>query len=561
MIAASYVCYRSLGSDLLPAFDEGGFVLDYVMPPGSSLQETSRVLSHVEAILRATPEVESTSRRTGLQLGLAAVTEPNTGDIAVKLKEQRSRSVDEVISEVRAKVASSEPVLDVEFIQVLQDMIGDLTGAPEPVVVKLFSPDPDLLRTWAPQVADALGKVSIKGKTPVVDVADGIEKTTSGPAVVFTVNPQSADRAGFTAEDLGTVAVAMVEGEPAAAPVIINERPYTLRVRFPASARSSLEAMSNTLLVNSSGGTATLGAVATVDELPGQIEVQRDNLQRLVEVTARLEGVDMGTGVAAVQKAVADLKLPSSIRVEYGGTYREQQKSFRDLATVLGLAVVLIFLVLLFEFRSFSAPIAILSSAILSTSGVFLALLITRTTFNVASFMGLIMVIGIVAKNGILLLDANEKFRSIGFSPEEAIVQAGRRRLRPIVMTAMAAVAGMLPLALALGAGSQMLQPLAIAVIGGILISMVLSLIITPAIQYFLTACAKRRSGAVLAVRSTPWLLWVWLWPRACAQPWPGAGSLVACSATSRVAKTRRPCSSKSITVWCSLTSTSVPGP
>jgi multidrug efflux pump subunit AcrB len=196
----------------------------------------------------------------------------------------------------------------------------------------------------------------------------------------------------------------------------------------------------------------------------------------------------MGTGVAAVQKAVAELKLPPSIRVEYGGTYREQQKSFRDLTVVLVLAVVLIFLVLLFEFRSFTAPVAILSSAILSTSGVFLALLATRTTFNVSSFMGLIMVIGIVAKNGILLLDANDKFVAIGFSAEEAIVQAGRRRLRPIVMTAMAAAAGMLPLALAIGAGSQMLQPLAIAVIGGILVSMILSLIVTPAIQFFLTA-------------------------------------------------------------------------
>ena len=191
----------------------------------------------------------------------------------------------------------------------------------------------------------------------------------------------------------------------------------------------------------------------TITELPGQTEILRDNLQREVEVTARLEGVDLGTGVAAVQKAVNDLKLPPSIRVEYGGTYKEQQKSFHDLVVVLLLALVLIFLVLLFEFRSFSAPVAILSSAVLSTSGVFLALLITQTTFNVSSFMGLIMVVGIVAKNGILLLDANQKFRAVGFSAEEAMVQAGRRRLRPIVMTAMAAVAGMLPLSLALGRG------------------------------------------------------------------------------------------------------------
>ncbi|HEY7291913.1 MAG TPA: efflux RND transporter permease subunit [Vicinamibacterales bacterium] len=487
LIVVSFVCYRALGTDLLPAFDEGGFVIDYVMPAGSALQETNRVLGHIESILRATPEVESTSRRTGLELGLAAVTEPNTGDIAVKLKGGRRRPVDEVISEVRAKITASHPGLDVEFVQVLQDMIGDLTGAPEPIVVKLFSPDPDLLSTWASQVADALEKVKIGSKSPIVDVENGVEKSTSGPAIRFTVNPDAAARSGFTPEELGTVAVAMVEGEPAAAPVLINDRPYPLRVRFPASTRASLEAMSSALIVSSSGSTATLGSVSTVDELPGQTEVRRENLQRVVEVTARLEGVDMGTGVQAVQRTVADLKLPPSIRVEYGGTYQEQQRSFRDLSIVLGLAVVLIFLVLLFEFRSFTPAVAILSSAILSTSGVFVALLLTKTTFNVSSFMGLIMVVGIVAKNGILLLDANEKFRSVGFSVEEAIVQAGRRRLRPIVMTALAAVAGMMPLAIALGAGSQMLQPLAIAVIGGILISMVLSLIVTPAIQYFLT--------------------------------------------------------------------------
>src|SRR5262249_30887635 len=196
-----------------------------------------------------------------------------------------------------------------------------------------------------------------------------------------------------------------VEGEPALAPVLVNDRPYTLRVRYPPSARSSLEAMSNTMLVSSTGSAATLGSLASVEELPGQTEIRRENLQRLVKGTPRLEGVDMGTGIAAVQRAVADMKLPPSIRVDYGGTYKEQQKSFRDLTIVLVLAVVLIFLVLLFEFRSFTAPVAILSSAILSTAGVFVALLLTRTTFNASSFMRLIVVIGIVAKNGILLLD------------------------------------------------------------------------------------------------------------------------------------------------------------
>ena len=497
LIAVSYGCYRALGSDLLPAFDEGGFIIDYVMPAGSSLQETNRAMRQIEAILKAVPEVESTSRRTGLELGLAAVTEPNTGDIAVKLKDDRKRDVDEIISDVRASVTEALPGLDVEFIQVLQDMIGDLTGAPQPIVVKLFSPDPNLLETWAPQVADALDKVTVNDKHVVVDIEDGIENTMSGPAVVFNVNPDAAARTGLGADDVEVITAAIMEGEPATQPVIINDRTYPLRVRFPEQNRESLESMNNTLIVNSNGDTATLGSLAYVSEVPGQTEVIRDNLQRVVEVQARLEGVDLGTGIAAVQKAIADLKLPSAIRVEYGGTYREQQKSFRDLTTVLLLAVVLIFLVLLFEFGTFTAPIAILASAILSTSGVFLALLITGTTFNVSSFMGLIMVIGIVAKNGILLLDANQKFLAVGFSPEEAIIQAGRRRLRPIVMTALAAVAGMLPLALAIGAGSQMLQPLAIAVIGGILVSMVLSLIITPAIQYFLGSPPKRLSESL----------------------------------------------------------------
>jgi multidrug efflux pump subunit AcrB len=337
-----------------------------------------------------------------------------------------------------------------------------------------------------------------------VDVEDGIDNTTSGPAVVFTVNPAAAAKAGFTTDQLTTVAASIVDGEPATAPMIINDKPYTLRVRYPASSRSSLESMNNTVIVNANGGSATLGSVSTFTEVPGQTEILRDNLQQEKEVTGRLEGIDLGRGVAAVQKAVNDLHLPPSIRVAYGGTYKEQQKSFHDLVVVLLLALVLIFIVLLFEFRSFSAPLAILSSAILSTSGVFFALYITRTDFNVASFMGLIMVLGIVAKNGILLLDANQKFRGVGFAAEEAMIQAGRRRLRPIVMTAMAAVAGMLPLSLALGAGSQMLQPLAIAVIGGILISMVLSLIITPAIQYYLTSdkeATVEAAGTPVAVR------------------------------------------------------------
>ena len=482
LIVGSYFCYTGLGSDLLPAMDEGGFVLDYIMPPGSSLQETNRVINHVEAMVRAIPEVEGYSRRTGLQLGLAAVTEANTGDIAVKLKSKRSRGVDDIMSELRAEIKKQEPALDVEFTQVLQDMIGDLSNAPEPVQIKLFSPNTSDLDTWAPQVADKISKVP-----GVVDILNGIDNTISNPATVFQVNPTIAARAGFTPEEVAIDASAILEGEPAATPVIANDIAYTIRVRYPDANRSSLDAMSNTLLNSSSGHTATLGSLAEIKNLPGQTEIRRENLQRDVTVTARLEGTDLGTAMREVQKAVEDMHLPPSIRVTYSGTYEEQQKSFHDLMLVLVLAIILVFVVLLFEFRTLAAPLAILASALLSTSGVFLALLITGTEFNIASFMGLIMVIGIVAKNGILLLDADQKFRAAGLSAEESMIQAGRRRLRPILMTALAAVAGMLPLALALGAGSQMLQPLAIAVIGGLTISMLLSLIITPAVHYYLS--------------------------------------------------------------------------
>ena len=482
LIVVAYFCFNALGSDLLPAMDEGGFIVDYIMPPGSSLAETNRVISHVEQIIRADKDVESTSRRTGLQLGLAAVTEANTGDISVKLKAKHERSSDEVIADLRVKIKQQEPQLDTEFPQLLQDMIGDLTSAPEPVVIKLFNNDAALLAKTGPQIADAISK--IKG---VVDVKDGVENTTSGPALNYQIDPAVTARAGFSPDEVAIDASAILEGEPATTPVVVNNRAYTVRVRFPDANRANIEAMKNTLLASSAGRTATLGSLATVTQIPGQTEIRRENLQRDLEVTARFEGIDLGTGISKVQAEIAKLHLPSSIRIEYGGLYAEQQQTFRDFVFVFVMAFAFVFAVLLFEFRSFSAPTAILASALLSTAGVFFALLVTGTTFSVSAFMGLIMVIGIVAKNGILLLDAEHEFRRAGFSPEDAMMRAGRRRLRPIAMTAIAAIAGMLPLAFALGAGSEMLQPLAIAVIGGILISMVLSLLVTPAVHFYLT--------------------------------------------------------------------------
>ena len=482
LVVGTYFAYRSLGSDLLPAMDEGGFILDYVAPAGSSIASTNQLLAHVEQILRSTPEVESTSRRTGLQMGLAAVTEANYGDFTVKLKDKRSRGIDDVMADVRAQIKSSEPQLDVEFTQVLQDNIGDLSNAPEPIQIKLYTEDATLLNQLGPRVGEEIKKI-----TGVVDVENGIDNTLSGPATNFAVDPVLAGRLGFTPTEVAEDATSILDGITVTDPVIANGRAYTIRVRLGENTRNSLDTIRDTVFNSASGRTASLGAMTTVTQLPPQNEIRRENLQRLVVVTARLEGSDLGTAIQQVQAHVAAMHLPASVRVEYGGTYQEQQKSFADLLRVLLLALALVFGVLLTEFRNLAAPLAILASSVLSIGGVVLALLITGTTFNVASFMGLIMVIGIVAKNGILLLDADERFRAKGSNARDAMLMAAQRRLRPILMTALAAVSGMLPLALALGAGSQMLQPLAIAVIGGVAISMLLSLVVTPVIYYLLT--------------------------------------------------------------------------
>jgi multidrug efflux pump subunit AcrB len=482
VIIVGSLAYRGLGSNLLPSMDEGSFILDYLMPAGTSLTETNRVLLQVEKVLRDNPNVETTSRRTGMQLGLAEVTEANTGDFTVKLKRDHKDSTEDVMADVRARVNAIAPQLDIEVDQMLQDNINDLSNAPEPIQIRLFSPDIQQLHELAPQVADAIKKVS-----GIVDVRNGVENSLSSAATNFNVRLAVASQMGFTPQEVATDAHAIIEGVPTDQPLIRNGRPYTIRVRMAPAYRASLEAISNTLLISATGNTATLGSLAEITQLPPQSEIFRENLQRDITVTGSIEGSNLGGAMTKIQKVVSDLHLPPSVRVVYGGTYQQQRQSFHELLRVLLLAMALVFGVLLTEFRGFAAPVAILTSSVLSVAGVVVALLITNITFNVASFMGLIMVIGIVAKNGILLLDADQKFRGLGFSAERAIIESGRRRLRPILMTAMAAVTGMLPLAFGIGAGSQMLQPLAIAVIGGVVISMALSLVVTPAIYYWMT--------------------------------------------------------------------------
>ena len=474
VLALAYGLYQNLGSEFLPAFDEGAFVLDYVAPAGTSLEETDRILQDVEDKLKDTPEVESYSRRTGLQLGLS-ITEPNTGDFLVKLKSARTRSTEKVIDDLRGQIEESEPALQVEFVGILSDLIGDLTSSPSPVEIKLFSEDKTALHETADKVEESSKKVA-----GVVDTFNGV--VVSGPAVTFKIDPDQAARFGVTTADIANTVTTAMTGD-AASSILQQGKLITVRVVLPKTAGSSLDALKGLLIRSSAGAQFRLDQVAAVSYDKGQTEIERDGLRQSVAVTARITGSDLGTEIKAIQAQLArDVKLPAGMTIEYGGLYAEQQSSFRELATALGLAIVLVFLVLLVEFRSFAHPVAIVTGAVLALGGVLLALFVTGMTLNVVSLMGMIMVVGIVAKNGILMLDAVEEHIAAGDNLREALLRSGRRRFRPVLMTSLAAILGMLPLALALGAGSELLQPLAIGVIGGLVFALFFSLIVTPTV-------------------------------------------------------------------------------
>ncbi|HEY8227915.1 MAG TPA: efflux RND transporter permease subunit [Pyrinomonadaceae bacterium] len=480
VLIGSYLLYRSLGSEFLPPFDESAFVLDYLAPPGASLAETDRMLRHVEEMLLQTPEVESYSRRTGLELGLF-VTEPNTGDFAVKLKPGHARSTEEVQAELRKKINESEPSLEVEFVGILPDMIGDLTSSPEPIEIKLFSEDTAALEQKGSEVEEAIQKIQ-----GVVDTKSGV--VVSGPGITFKIDPQRAAKFGVTANDVATTATTAMSGDEASA-ILQQDRLIKVRVMFPADLRTSLEKVRALQVRSSSGVLFRLDQVADIEYEKGQTEINRDGLRQTVAVTGRLEGKDLGTGIEEIKSLLArDVKLPLGMTVEYGGLYKEQQASFRELAMALFLAIVLVFITLLIEFRSFAHPISIVVGAVLALGGVLLGLLVTGSTLNVVSLMGMIMVVGIVSKNGILMLDAVEDHLAAGDTLREALLRSGRRRFRPVLMTSLAAILGMLPLALAIGSGAELLQPLAIAVIGGLAVALLLSLVVTPTVYAMLSS-------------------------------------------------------------------------
>lgn len=476
VLAGMLGIYYQLGSGFLPDMDEGAFVLDYKMPPGTSLQETDRVLKHIETFIRETPEIESYSRRTGARLALA-IAEPNTGDFLIKLKKDRSRALEEVTSELRRKIVSSEPAIEVEFPHILEDLIGDLAWSPQPIEIKVRHDDEATYKRVAKEIEEWLPKV--RG---VVDIAN--RTIVIGPSMNFRVDPEKARLAGFGVKDVADLQAAMIDGE-VASDLIRGERLVGIRVRYPEEYRSSTDKLKSLLLTSPTGQTVPMSSIASIELEEGTTEIRRENLRNMSAVTARLEKRDLGSAIREIQQRLpAEIALPPGTHIEYGGLYEMQRESFLGLTQVLLLSILLIFIILVFEFRSFSHPLAILVATILCGSGALMALWITGTTLNISSFMGAIMVVGIVHKNGILMLDAEQYFSEKGYELRDAIYHAGRRRLRPIVMTALATIFGMAPLALGVGSGAQLLQPLAIAVIGGVAVSMILSLLITPVLFY-----------------------------------------------------------------------------
>ena len=474
-----------IASGFMPQMDEGGFVLDYVAPPGLSLTETDRLVTQMEDIIRSLPEVASYSRRTGLQLG-GGLTEANEGDMFIRLKPFPRRNIEEVMADIRKRVEQTVPGLQIETIQLMGDVIGDLTAVPQPVEVKLYGNDPASLATAADQTLVALE--AIHG---VVEVQKS--DRTAGDAINITLDPAHLALEGLDPASLSSQLEALVGGRPVGA-IQAGERSLAIRLWSPETMRDRVSAIEGLMLRSSDGHILPLERVAKVEVLSGQPQSSRENLQPMTAVTGRLEGRDMGSAMTDVRRAMQGLSLPAGVRYEFGGLYAEQQKSFTDLMTVFAAAFLLSGLLLVFLFRSLSQALAILGVVGLSVAGVLSGLMLTGTELNIAAMMGLTMVIGIIAELGVFY------FAEIsGEQPtHDDRIAAGKARLRPIFMSALIAILALAPLALKIGQGSALLAPMAVAIISGLIVGAPLVLIAAP----ILHAAMARRVASVQQVEA-----------------------------------------------------------
>ena len=464
--------FTQVGSGFMPSIDEGGFVLDYRSPPGTALSETDRLLKQVEAIIQTTPDVRTFSRRTGTGLG-GGLSEANSGDFFIRLKSTGRRPVDEVMNEIRGKVESQVPGLSVEMAQLMEDLIGDLTAVPQPVEVKLFSDNPNQLAALANDVAARLGKVS-----GVVDVRNGINP--AGDALVIKVDRAKAALEGV---DPATVAQSTTDGLTGnvATQMLVGVKTVGVRVVTPAGLRRNADDVSAMLIKAPDGHLFPLNRIATVETVTGQPEIGKEDLKRMIAVTARIEGRDLGSVMADVKKMMGGAGIvPPGVHVAYGGLYAQQQIAFSGLLKVFAAAAALVFILLLFIYERFSVAIAIVATSLLSVSAVFIGLWLTSIELNITAMMGMTMVIGIVTEVGIFYFSEQREVED-GRSLHDSLVLAGQNRMRPIAMTTIAAILTLLPLAFAIGQGSEMQQPLAVAIISGLVVQLPLVLLAMPA--------------------------------------------------------------------------------
>ncbi|MDO9104440.1 MAG: efflux RND transporter permease subunit [Methylovulum sp.] len=483
VLALGIWLYGRLESEFLPFMDEGAFVLDYHTPWGTSLSETDRQLKQAEQLLHELPELDGYSRRTGAQLGLG-ISQAHGGDFLVKLKADRTRKTAEIIAGLRQQLIEQVPGVDWEFAGILNDLIGDLTWSPRPIEIKLFSTDVEWLKQKAPQIETELGKIA-----GVVDTFDGLE--TTGPSLSLKVRSLDALRFGLTTNDVALMVSTAMLGQKASY-ILEGDRVVNIRVRMDSYASDQIADLRELPLRSLDGRTVKLSQVADIVTELGQLQLHREDLRQLVAVSARLENRDLGSAIAEIKAKLGnDPSLPPGV-LEFGGLYQQQQESFYNLLIVLLASVLLVFTVLLIEFGSFYEPIAIVFGSVLALCGTVLAWYLTGTSVNIVSLLGAIIGIGVVAKNGILMLDAVHHYLDQGDTLEQALVSSGRRRLRPVLMTSLAAGLGLLPLAYGIGAGSDMLQPLAVAVIGALTLSVLLSLIATPVVYFLLKSCDSK---------------------------------------------------------------------
>ncbi|HET9002450.1 MAG TPA: efflux RND transporter permease subunit, partial [Gemmatimonadaceae bacterium] len=474
LVAAGIAAYRFIGTGFLPEIDEGAFVIDYVTPGGTALPETDRQVHVLERILAGEPEITGTSRRTGAELGLFA-TEQNTGDIVARLKPERERhrSIFEVIDDVRAKAEAAVPRLRIEFVQILSDVINDLAGAARPVEVKLFGPDLDALEKYAQVVAPEMEKID-----GIEDFYDGVSEPSA--ELSMSIDAAEAARIGLSPEQVSAEAAGALLGVNAGE-VRLEDRSVAVRVRAPDSVRFDPRQLGALPIMSAeTREAAPLATLATFTPGEARGTLFRENQQQLIAMTADISGRSLGGVMSDVKRVLAAHPAPAGIRVEVAGQYASQQAAFRALLLVLALAALSVIAVMVVQFQSFVEPLVVLLAAPLSFVGALVLLLVTGTPLNVSSFMGLILLVGLIVKNGIILVDYADLMSETEPDRMEALVKAGAIRLRPILMTTLCTLFGLMPLALGLGAGSEMQRPLALAVIGGLALSTPITLYLVP---------------------------------------------------------------------------------